>query len=279
MTGHPTEDFPKLLRKFEQLIQRAKEIPLTDENAWKAHGQLLLIKAWGHLASIETLGKSAIKRGTSETERAYVDHGSIAVLGRSAYETYVLFNFIFLAEDAGLQKFRHQVWRLSGFMSRAKLNRPKALPLKLLEQIEREAQQIVALKEIITSSPYFTQLDDRTQKNVKKGEGVRLGAALIDLAVKAGLPRMYSADMYTHFCNYSHASSISAFQISETLNDGTSSIMARANIGFCCILLVQMIMAYTEFFEEIDAMVASDDELADLLALWLGMGQRLEAAY
>lgn len=279
MTGHPTEDFPKLLRKFEQLIQRAKDIPLTDENAWKAHGQLLLIKAWGHLASVETLGRSAIKRGTSNGERVYVDHGSLAVLGRSAYETYVLFNFIFLTKVPELQKFRHQVWRLSGLMSRAKLNRPKALPPKVLEQIEREAQQIALLKDAITASPYFAALDDRTQKNVKKGEGVRLGTALIDLAVKAGLPRQYSADMYSHFCNYSHASSISAFQISETLNDGTSSIMARANIGFCCILLVQMIMAYTEFFEEIDAAVASDDELADLLAMWLGMGQMLEGAY
>lgn len=278
MTGHPTEDFPKLLRKFEQLIQRAKDIPLTDENAWKAHGQLLLIKAWGHLASIETLGKSAIKRDEG-AEQVYVDHGSLAVLGRSAYETYVLFNFIFLEQDPELQKFRHQVWRLSGLMSRAKLNRPKALPPWRLEQIEREAQQIAHLKEAITSNSLFAELDDRTQKNVKKGEGVRLGAALIDLAVKAGLPRQYSADMYTHFCNYSHASSISAFQISETLNDGTSSIMARANIAFCCLLLVQMIMAYTEFFDEIDVAVASDDELANLLALWLGMGRMVEKTY
>lgn len=268
--SHPTDDFPKMLRKLGDLIQVAKAIPVNAENAWKAHGQLLLIKTFVHLSSISTLAQSAI--GTSgQTNHRYIDHGSIAVLGRSAYETYVLFNFIFLEQDRDLRIFRHQVWRLSGLQSRAKLNRPKTLPLAVIAQIEREEQELTRLQGVVTSSPYFAELDSQTQRNVRRGDGVRLGAALIDLAVEAGLPRLYSSDMYTHFCNYSHAGAISVFQIQEALNNGTSPILARANIGFCCILLAQIIKAYAEFFDEIDAAVSSDSELRDLLAMWSGI--------
>lgn len=277
MTGHPTDDFPRLLSKFEHLIEVARCSPFTKENAWKAHGQLLLIKAYCHLKSIALLAGPTM--GTDSSTPAYLDHGSIAVLGRSAYETYVLFNFIFLEPDPGTREFRHQVWRLSGLMSRTKLNRPKALPPERLEQIKEEEQELLRLKEVVTSSTYFSGLGENTQRNVRKGEGVRLGAALIDLAVNAGLPRKYASDMYTHFCNYSHAGAISAFQISETLNNGTSLIMVRANVAFCCVLLTRIILAYTEFFEVVDSVVAADSELTELLALWQGIGESFGQMY
>lgn len=277
MTGHPTDDFPRLLSKFENLIEVARCIPFTEENAWKAHGQLLLIKAYCHLRSIALLAGPAMNTDMPTT--AYLDHGSIAVLSRSAYETYVLFSFIFLEPDPGAREFRHQVWRLSGLMSRSKLNRPKAFPPERLEQIMAEEQESSRLKEIVTSSTHFAGLDDRTQRNVRKGEGVRLGIALIDLAVNAGLPRQYASDMYTHFCNYSHAGAISIFQISETLNNGTSLIMVRANVAFCCILLTRIILAYTEFFEVVDSVVAEDSELTELLAIWQDMGESFGKMY
>jgi hypothetical protein len=279
MSGHPTDDFPRLLDSFERLIQIAKAVPVNEENEWKANGQLLLIKSWTHFNSIKILGRAAIRRDSSAAESEYVDHSSIAVLGRAVYETYVLFNFIFLAENADVRNFRHQVWRLSGLMSRAKLNRPKGLPTAQLKQIEMEGQMIVELKRAIVSNPLFSGLDTKTQKNVQKGDGVRLGIALIDLAVEAGLPRRYSADMYTHFCNYSHASSISVYQIRDALNNGTSPIMARVVISFCCVLLAQTIFAYTELFSEVDVAVSTDSELSRLLALWYGMGKQLDGLY
>lgn len=277
MQAHPTADFPRLLDKLGTLINIPTKIPVTQENVWKNHGQLMVIKAFCHLRSIAVLaGHGAEQKPES---MVHVDHGSIAVIGRAAYETFVLFNFIFLEEDTELRQFRHQVWRLSGLMSRAKLNRPPNLPPERLKQIERETDEIARLRPIIEGSRFFAVLDNRVQKNVRQGDGVRLGEALIDLAEQAGLPRKYVADMYTHFCNYSHAGAISVFQLSETLNDGTSPIMARVTVGFCCILLTQLILAYADFFEEVDAAVVADAELVERLALWKGMGEAFSDMY
>jgi hypothetical protein len=279
MSGHATDDFPLLLTKFETLISIAKNVPVTEENGWKANGQLLLVKTWCHFRSVATLGQFQVNRDSAKKDHVYVDHSSIAVLSRAAYETYVLFHFIFMEKDPDVRNFRHQVWRFSGLTSRLKLNRPKALPEHYVKQIEAEEQQASKLKTAILSNPLFSQLEDGTKRNVKKGDGVRLGEALIDLAVKAGLPRLYAADMYTHFCNYSHASSVSVFQIRDSLIDGNSSVMARGTIGFCCILITQIILAYGEFFEEIAEAISSDVELSDLLKLWEGIGERFKGIY
>lgn len=277
MKAHPTDDFTRLLGKLGTLINVPTKILMTPENAWKNHGQLMVIKAYCHLQSIAVLAGNAGDH--KPTSAAHVDHGSIAVIARAAYETYVLFSFIFLDDDHELRQFRHRVWRLSGLMSRAKLNRPPGLPLERMKQLERETDEIARLRPIIEDSPFFSMLDKQAQKNVRQGDGVRLGKALIDLAEQAGLPRKYVADMYNHFCNYSHASAISAFQLSETLNDGTSPIMARVTVGFCCILLTQMILAYATFFDEVDIVVVADSELVELLALWKGLGEAFDYMY
>lgn len=164
-------------------------------------------------------------------------------------------------------------------MSRMKLNRPPGLSTERMKQIERETNEIARLRPIIEGSPFFAMLDKQAQANVRRGDGVRLGEALIDLAEQAGLPRKYVADMYNHLCNYSHASAISVFQLSETLNDGTSPIMARVTVGFCCIVLTQMIMAYAKFFDEVDVAVVADTDLVELLARWKGLGEAFGDMY
>ncbi|MCC7681067.1 DUF5677 domain-containing protein [Janthinobacterium sp. FW305-128] len=277
MTATPTDDFSKLLGKLGTLINIPPKSMLTRENGWKNHGQLMVIKAYCHLQSIALLAESTA--GEKSSQISHIDHGSIAVIARAAYETFVLFNFIFLEEDPELRQFRHQVWRLSGLMSRMKLNRVPGLPSERLEQIKIETNEIARLQPIIEGSRYFTMLSKQAKKNVRQGDGVRLGAALIDLAEQAGLPRKYVADMYTHFCNSSHANAISAFQLSETLKDGTSPIVARGMIGFCCILLTQMIFAYAKFFDEVQDYVVTDTELVDLLTVWATLGEAFSAMY
>lgn len=277
MDAHPTDDFPRLLAKLGSLINVPTKVSVTSENAWKNHGQLLVIKAYCHLKSIAVLAGSSAEQNPANT--SFIDHGSIAVVARAAYETYVLFNFIFLEEDPELRQFRHQVWRLSGLMSRMKLSRPQGLPPERIEQIECESAEINRLRPIIEGSRFFGMLSSHAQKNVRQGDGVRLGQALIDLAESAGLPRKYVADMYNHFCNYSHAGAISAFQLSDTLKDGTSLIMARVTVAFCCILLTQMILAYAKFFDEVNAAVMTDDELLELLGLWKGMSAAFAEMY
>jgi hypothetical protein len=277
MKQHATDDFPKLLSKLGTLINVPPLIPKAPEDAWKNHGQLMVIKIFCHLQSIEVLAGHATEQGPENL--AFVDHGSIAVIGRAAYETYVLFNFVFLEEDPELRVFRHQVWRLCGLTNRMKLNRPLGLSAARLQQIEHEAAEIARLRPIIEGSPFFTRLSTPAQNNIRQGDGVRLGEALIDLAVQAGLPRKYVANMYRSFCNFSHAGAISVFQLSDSLRDGTGPTMARATISFCCVIITQMISAYTKLFVEVGDAVLADAELRDLLERWRRMGEATEAMF
>lgn len=259
------------MSKLGGLISVPTNIALTPENAWKNQGQVMVIKAYSHLESIAELAGFRDRPGS--IARSYIDYGSISVLARTTYETYVLFKFLFLDKNSSLREFRHQVWRLSGLMSRMKLNRPPGLPRERLEQIKREEAEIARLRAVIEENPFFTELDKKVQKSVRQGDGVRLGTALIDLAEQAGLPRKYAADMYAHFCNHSHASAISVYQLSDALSDRTTARLARVTVSFCCLLLTLIILSYTELFPEVDAAVAGDDELCESLALWKGIGE------
>lgn len=283
MPGHPTDDFPRLLTKLGNLINQGATVTVTPDTRWKQHGQLMLIKAYGHLKAIADLAKLE-QLNSDATVAVHIDHSSIAVLGRATYETYVLFHFLFCCEDPGDRKFRHTVWRLSGLIARSKLNKPTILPPEVRAQIARETAMIGELKKAVESDPRFAALKAKDRKgqiadNVRNGKDVRLGIPLIELAVQAGLPRKYAADMYTHFCNYSHAGAVSIFQLHDSLQDGSSVIMTRANIAFCCALLCQMARSYIKLFPEVEGYATEDDELQDLVATWQELAQRFSEIY
>jgi hypothetical protein len=280
MTRTPTSDFPVLIRKFAKLIDFASRIPMTNERAWKNSGQLLLIKAFRHLESIGTLFNGIETELNGKKLPVYIDHSSISVLARAAYETYVIFYFIFCDGTAAEQQLRYQVWRMNGLMSRQKLHGPLTGEAGFGAQKVAERFEIDRLRALITDHPSFRSLKAHVRDNVKKGTDVRLGEPLLDLAERAGLPRKYAADMYNHLCNYTHSGAISTFQIHDaTAEQNADARLAGATVSFCTILLVELVFAYTTFFEEVDEYAVGDDELWEIADEWALLKMELAKLY
>jgi len=276
----PTSDFPVLIGKFAKLIDFASRIPVTKETAWKNSGQLLLIKAFRHLESINALARGVETELNGKKLPLYIDHSSISVLGRAAYETYVLFFFIFCDGTLEEQQLRYHVWRMSGLVSRQKLHGPLGIDSSFHQQKTDERSEIDRLRKLITEHPSFRVLDKNVRENVKKGNDVRLGKPLLDLAERAGLPRKYAADMYNHLCNYAHSGAISTFQIHDASSEQyADASLASATVVFCTFLLVEMILAYTTLFEEVDKFYVIDDELCKLVAHWFQLKLELAKLY
>lgn len=92
-------EFTKLKEIFGRLIEAQSGIRLEPGEGWKNHAQILLIKIFRHLESIETIFEGVQTSIGKKTFPHYVDHASIAVLARTAFETYMMFHFIFCAKS------------------------------------------------------------------------------------------------------------------------------------------------------------------------------------
>ena len=89
-------DFTNLREVFGRLIEAQASIQVEAGEGWKNHAQILLIKIFRHLESIETISEGVHTSVGEKTFPHYVDHASIAVLARTAFETYMTVSYTHL---------------------------------------------------------------------------------------------------------------------------------------------------------------------------------------
>lgn len=269
---HQTPDnaveFSKLLNIFANLIQGHASKSVPDGQAWKNDGQVLLIKVYRHLESIEILFKGVETTVDGITYPRYVDHSSIAVLGRAAFESYMMFYFIFCSGSEELCMLRYRVWKMIGLKERQKLNGPLLHDQHWAQILRGEEKEISSLDKLIRVDRLFVQYQKELQEKVLKKDDVRMGFRWMDIAEQAGFPRKYAFDIYSHFCNYAHSGAISVFQIRDASNDGFHKNLAANTITFCTLLMSQAIMNYARVFDEVSHNLKNDPEMLAITDRW-----------
>ena len=273
------EDFSALIRIFAQLLVAVTGKPLPKDQPWLNDGQVLLIKTFRHLESIEKLVDGVETQVGGTSYPGYIDHSSIAVLARAAFETYSLFHFIFCDEDSDVSFLRYRVWRMVGLKERQQLIGSKQVQPKLQEVKDREKAQIDRLWHEIENDPFYRKLSKQEKDAVKNRGDEKFGKRWAELAERAGLPRLYSHDMYKQFCNYAHASSISVFQIHDAIAEGEAKTLASVSISFCALLTSQLLISYADFHPAAKDVLLKDEQACTLVDRWLYFAEELERGY
>lgn len=278
------QKFDKLLDGLAQLIEAVAHPSVSSipsGEGWRNSGQVLLIKAYHHLRSVRTLARG-VRVGEvvgSDNPDLYLDHSSMAALGRAALEAYATYNYIFCEGTREEQLFRFRVWKLQGLKSRLDLKGFAVIDHRI-EAVRRSDQVSVAvLRKQIECDPMFQSLDKGQRSQALNGRNWRLGRSLPGIAADAGLPKHYALDMYNHFSEYAHSGAVSSFQIQNALWDGSGPQLAGVTIGFCSVLLARAIATYVDQFEvALDALDANKTLMKELLD-WLAYIDLLYSRY
>lgn len=237
-----------------------KDIPAGEH--WRNDAHVLSEKIFKHLVSAHNLSKGSSFQDSKGDEYSFIDHSSIAVIIRSAFESYLVFYFLYLNQDKQVSAYRHKTWILAGLIDRGRMF---AGSHEAKAQQEHESTMIEDLKQEIQQDPIFVLEPNKAK--ILKGEW-RGTNAWHDLAVNAGFHRTYFKDIYKHLCGHSHSSFISALQTRDANDLQSQNFLSKATIQIGTLLMAHLSFAYASYFKEADEILKSNKKAFQIADKW-----------
>jgi len=200
-----------------------------------------------------------------------IDYSSIAILTRAALETYLSFNYIFVAVQNDKEKeFRFLCWDLAGYVERSDFE-PKIE--KHFELKESERKVIEKLRNQLSENSIFKKLSTKNQARALNGQW-RLDNSWNQLAVKAGFNKEYFRQQYKFLCGYAHSSRLSIIQIQQNKSIDQQREMAIASVGTLMVILAKHMYDYIEIMPQLID-VKQDISKYQIILAWKTIGEQI----
>jgi len=240
------------------------------EEEWMILAEGMAMKLFGHVSSLLSLYQGTKLQIASDQFLDFVDHASINVLTRAAFETSLAFHFIFCEPtDADERDFRFMCWDYAGFLER------QGFPTNTDEGRELKASEAKALDELdtkIQAHPRFAYFTDKLQKKILEGEW-RPGRSWTSIAVSAGYSKEYFKSTYSYLCGYAHTGRLSVLQITQARTRDTQHSLADVCIGYGCIIMSNFLFGYASLFQNADQAFRSHRLAYQTAQMWREIGQ------
>ena len=253
-------EYSALLYLLIELIESQNGKKLELETKWLNDAQILSIKLFQHLTSMQILAGGYMIKVNGKQKIYHIDHPSIKVVARAALETYLVFHFIYDSEDKSLSIFRHKLWRIAGLVDRQKYDFNFEGQQK---KLANERNTLNKLREEVKSSDHFTNFSGNQQFQLLKGRW-RTGNSWTDLGCSAGFHVKYFTDVYNYLCGYSHSSYASVLQIGQARLVDEQQMLTH---GILCVgikLMSHFISSYSGVFPEAEYVISSNPEARNI---------------
>jgi AraC-like DNA-binding protein len=261
----PFEDFTILTELFAVMIESQQGQPLSSEDGWINHAQILAMKLFKQSCSVRVILNTTQLDFQDGQKIVFVDHSSATILTRACLETFIVFHWIFQSQDSALRKFRHGVWRLGGLMDRLKLH-PSTEHFR--EKLKTTRLQVAEQVAEIEASPFLGTYKPEHAKRLLKGDW-RVGWSWTDEAVRAGFNRKYFQNVYSHFCGYAHSSYISSVQMGEAQSIADQRMLGLVALQTSVHVMARAVSFYAELFPRgRAALEAASDKVRGVAYLW-----------
>nr|WP_294557217.1 DUF5677 domain-containing protein [uncultured Rhodopila sp.] len=257
-------DYTILQKLMLNLVQSQSGRPINIRDSWLNDAQTIARKMFEHLASLRAL-TDVHRVEINETQSfCFIDHSSVKVVARAAFETYLVFFFIFAGSDLSRCEFRHKIWRYGGLADRQRPHpvNPEARKVQAADKAEMDR-----LKPEIEASPHLGAYGRDAVKKILRGEW-RGGDSWAGLAGRAGFHESYFRDVYGYLCGYSHASYISAMQVGQARSLDEQRKLAKACIGLGLVLMAHFARAYTDLFVDSKRILDADGQAKASVDRW-----------
>jgi hypothetical protein len=130
-------EYEVLLGLVVRLVQTQFGKAIEPGDEWLNDIQTLATKLFRHLSSLRRLSAPDCVEGEGFPPVRFIDHSSVLVLTRAAFENYLVFFHLFGEPgDRARCKFRHDAWVLAGLMDR------QGLPARGAPQIQQLAVEM-----------------------------------------------------------------------------------------------------------------------------------------
>lgn len=241
MTIEYDKDFGLLLTAAIEIGNAIHGHDLPEGKSYLKYAEGLGHKVIRHIVSAWHLNSPYILQLDGKQFAEEIDFASIAILTRSALETYLVFNYIFTNSDSDEeQRFRFQTWHLAGFLERA--NMP-ATTREHLDKAQYEKKETEKLRTELKDSPSFSKLTPNQQQQILKGDW-RMRLPWHVLATKAGFSTDFFVQQYKFLSSYAHAGRLSVMQIQQANTLMKQKELSRSFVAILMILLAKFTADY-----------------------------------
>ena len=263
LLSHITE-YRLLLELFIKLVDSQAGRKIESNGVWLNDAQVLSIKLFKHLVAMQTLYTGTEIRVGKKQDFSFIDHGSIKILTRAAFETYLVFFYLFDGTDRELSEFRHKTWQLAGLIDRQKFY---ASSSQALEKLSDEKKIIEKLKSEISKSNQFCAYSDKQRKQLLRGAW-RTGKSWQDFGINAGFHGEYFKEVYGYLCGYSHSSYLSALQIEQAESIEDQTMLSETMLGVGLVLMAHFTFSYSTVFSTAREVLLTNPEAKSIAEKW-----------
>lgn len=269
------KDLIELINILLTVVEANKGVPAgEDDRILDAEG--LVLKFYGHILSTLFLYRGVDLPDLTIPIKNFPDPSSVDVLTRAAFETFLIFYYIYLDSDNEDEtSFRYYSWEITGLYERQKF---PASTKENIAKLESEKALIEKIREKIKNNSLFKSFTERQQKNffkrLEKGNWRTKGWA--DIALSAGFSELNSRIIYRFLCDHAHSGNISITQVRQAKDFNIRKELLEAPIGHLLICVANMIKHYCEFFPKSNEFYSIHYKEPNIVTLWIDVGAERE---
>lgn len=269
-------EYRRLLDLYVRATQSLAGFEVVGPRAWLVESEYLALKLFYHLASLLYLRPGTHFSDLGGVDVHFFDFPSAAVLCRASFETYLTFNYIFVAPCTDEERrLRYLTWSVGGL-----LDRQKATPRtnETVQRLDEEKDQIRKLLAEIEKNEAFVALPPKRQKEARKGQW-RFDKGWADLAELAGKDRAYFAGLYAYLSSYAHTGYLSALQIGQAQNEQDQHQLGAVYISIGLSMMSHFLIDYAALFPPVAQVINGSPDDKRLVELWHGVGNSMGRLY
>ena len=257
-------DYNTLLRLFCQLVDSQTGKKPGPGQTWLKDAEVLAVKLYHHLVSMRTLAAGEITGDPITSRIRFIDHASVKVVTRAAFETYLVFFYIYGNSDPKLSEFRHKTWSLGGLIDRQNIH---TCTEEGREFLAREAKIIEKLKTDIIVSFEFQNFTPKQRKELLKGNW-RVDRGWTNLGINAGFNKKYFENTYRYLCGYSHSSHLSILQVDQALTIDEQWILTYPFLEVGLVLMAHFAFSYSNLFGDAKKVLLTNPAALNIAKKW-----------
>ena len=258
------KEYVTLINLVFELIESQSDRNIPAGQEWLNDAQVLSIKLFRHLASMQNLAKNTTLLMRNNVVATCVDHASVKVVARAALETYLVFFYIYGTDDRSMSFLRHMTWRLGGLIDRQKYTTVGEEAEKVVAQ---ESNAIARLITRIEQTEQFFDYSKGQREQLLAGKW-RVGKSWRDLANDAGFHEEYFSTIYNYLCGYSHSSYASALQVGQARELDDQMMLARTTISIGLVIMAHFAFTYPTIFHDAGIVLENNAESTALAQTW-----------
>lgn len=270
------KDFVLLLKLICQTLENfKKELSNTRSTIdWKINAYGLGIKLMKHLATLFYLSKGSRLKEFSEFKglENFVDHSSINVIARSAFETYLTFYGLFVEKNLTDEEreFFVSLWGFRGLLERAKTPSSSKASEEMAKEIK---EKIKEWRKRIKNHPVYKKLERDDRDKAVSGEW-RLNKGWNILAKEAGFSENFFNAMYGKYSDSAHSGSWITQETFRTFKSGEEERKIEIILGSTVTIMAKFFESYWGLYPKSKPENLTQDESIAIL-VGKGIGENL----